>query len=86
MVKTYRKIHNFAELISYFTVRCFDFKSFSIRKMLSRMSEKDREMFFCDLKELDWDEFFHTYGLGTRVYLARDPIDTIPEGLKFYGR
>lgn len=43
------------------------------------MSERDREIFFCNLKELDWDEFFQFYCLGIRRYIIKDSDDTIPE-------
>ncbi|XP_018574204.1 fatty acyl-CoA reductase wat-like [Anoplophora glabripennis] len=86
MMKAYKKIHTFSSLMAYFCVRSFKFHSANVHKMLDGMTKKDRGVFFCDLRELDWDEFFQTYGIGARVYLAKDPLDTIPKGRKFYRR
>ncbi|CAH1962542.1 unnamed protein product [Acanthoscelides obtectus] len=86
MVKAYSKIHKFGEVISYFSIRTFYFKSQNIRKMLEKMTPKDRSIFFCDLKSLNWDEFFKMYGRGVRVHLLQDPMDTVDEARKKWRR
>ncbi|KAJ8916661.1 hypothetical protein NQ315_000306 [Exocentrus adspersus] len=86
LVKTYKKIHSFSSVIAYFCTRCFDFRSANVQLMVGKMSDRDAEVFFCDLKRLDWEDFYVTYVPGARVYLAKDPIDTIEAGKRHYRR
>lgn len=81
-----RKMHVFVEATAYFSVRTFHFKSANIQKMLTRMSTKDKDVFFCDIKKVDWEEYFLTYVPGIRVYLAKDPMETLPEGKRHWRR
>lgn len=41
------------------------------------MSDEDKDIFFCDLKDLNWGEYFKEYIKGIRVYLIGDPIETM---------
>ncbi|XP_018574208.1 fatty acyl-CoA reductase wat-like [Anoplophora glabripennis] len=82
----YKKIHEFSRLLTFFVMKSFEFKSANVRKMLERMSVKDREVFFCDLKQLDWEEFVITYGAGIRVYLVKDPMDTVDKAKRLWRR
>nr|CAH7738800.1 unnamed protein product [Callosobruchus chinensis] len=80
MVKLYSTIQNVIEKLGYFAKKSYLFKSENIGRMLSNMSPRDREIFFCDMRALSWDDFFITYFKGIRVYLFRDPLDTLKEG------
>lgn len=82
MSKAYTKIHKFSAVISYFSTREWVFKSQNVQKLVAKMSDKDRKIFFCDLNDLDWDFFFQSYLRGVRVYLIQDPMDTLPEARK----
>ncbi|KAK9711238.1 Male sterility protein [Popillia japonica] len=50
------------------------------------MSERDQDIFFCDLKRLDWDDYFKDHFLGVRQYILKDPPSTLSEALKKYNR
>lgn len=41
------------------------------------MSKEDKELFFCDLRKIDWDEYFKEYIKGIRLYLLQDPLETL---------
>lgn len=86
LIKAYRKINRFMRVIGYFSTRSFIFKSTNLHEMMARVSKKDKEVFFCDLRELDWDDYFVTYVVGARIHLTKDPVETIPEGKKHYRR
>ncbi|XP_018318580.1 fatty acyl-CoA reductase wat [Agrilus planipennis] len=77
LIKVYKKIHKFCAVISYFSTRSFEFGSKRVRSMIRNMTEQDQKIFFCDLRKLDWDEFFLEYTEGIRVYLIGDPIETL---------
>lgn len=85
-LKLFKKIHKFLSVVSYFTTRSWNFKSYNAQKLCARMSEKDRELFFCNLRDLDWSEFFDHYMLGIRTYLLKDPESTLPAAKVRYNR
>lgn len=41
------------------------------------MTPEDQEIFFCDLKKLNWTEYFTVYLKGIREYLIQDPMTTL---------
>lgn len=86
MLQAYRKIHKFCYVISYFSTREWDLENNNVRSLITDMTEKDREIFFSDLKQLDWDDFYKLYLKGVRVYLMKDPLDTLESARKRWRR
>lgn len=82
----YRKIDKFGEVISYFAMREWNFKNDNVQRLWMKMQPADREMFQFDMAGLDWDAYNYTYIRGARLYLLKDPLDTIPEGKIKYRR
>ncbi|KAK9884343.1 hypothetical protein WA026_005293 [Henosepilachna vigintioctopunctata] len=81
MLKVYKKIHKFIDVLSYFTTRNFEFQSTRVRNLIQKMSSEDQKIFFCDLKELDWNVYFKVYLKGVRVYLLQDDMKTLDDAL-----
>lgn len=79
MFKIYKKIHKFTGVIAYFCTRSWTFKSYNVQKMIAKMSKEDRQLFFCDLKQFNWESYFVLYLKGIRMHLLQDPIDTLAE-------
>lgn len=88
LIKTYKKIYKFSNVISYFATRQWKFESVRVRKLINKMTDKDKEIFQSDMKLLDWEEYFDNYLKGIRVYLLNDPLSTVHEArakaAKFY--
>lgn len=42
------------------------------------MSAEDKEIFFFDIKELNWAEYAQVYAIGVRVFMMKDDIQTLP--------
>ena len=85
-MKTYEKIHKFSGVISYFALKTWTFRSENVRNLITHMSERDREIFYSDLKNLNWDEFHKAYFKGIRVYLIKDPLETLEAAKKKWNR
>lgn len=79
LLKVYKKIHKFMDVLNYFTIQQWQFENNAVKALINKMAAADQKNFFCDIKELDWDTFFSTYIRGIRVYLIKDPMDTLPE-------
>lgn len=77
LVKAYKKIHKFCNVIAYFSTRHWEFRSERVRAICEDMSKEDKELFFCDLRKIDWDEYFKEYIKGIRLYLLQDPLETL---------
>ncbi|KAJ8982210.1 hypothetical protein NQ317_013512 [Molorchus minor] len=86
MMKIYSKIHKFSAVLSYFSVRQWKFGSYNVNKAIDKMTDKDKEIFFSDLRRLNWDEFFQMYLRGVRVYLIQDSMDTLIEARRKWNR
>lgn len=80
-VDGYKRINKFSAVISYFAMREWNFKNDNTQALWKRMSQIDRELFDFDISTLDWDAYCFTFIRGGRVYLLKDPLETIPEGI-----
>ncbi|XP_066153695.1 fatty acyl-CoA reductase wat-like [Euwallacea fornicatus] len=85
LIKGYQKINKFANVIAYFTKNEWKFKNDNVQSLWKRMKKHDKELFDFNIEKLNWDMYFYTYTRGARVYLLKDPLDTIPQGkVKYY--
>ncbi|KAI4478303.1 hypothetical protein M0804_011957 [Polistes exclamans] len=78
-LKIYNKIHKFMDILSHFSTIEWNFTNCRLNRLTNKLSIEDHELFFCNMKELVWDTFFQTYLLGIRIYVLKDPIETIPQ-------
>lgn len=73
-------------VIEYFSMRQWDFQIDNVINLWHRLSDKDKDIFFFDMTQLDWDLFLQQYFRGIRQYLLHDPLDTIPQALVRWNR
>lgn len=72
-------MHKFSDVISYFSLQSWTFRDSSTRSLIKKMSKFDQSLFQFDMSKLDWDKYFQKHVDGIRLYLIKDPIDTLPE-------
>lgn len=80
LVNGYKKIDKFSDVISYFSTREWNFTNHNTQSLWKRLDARDKQMFYFDMASFDWDVYFYSYARGCRVYLLKDPLETIPEG------
>lgn len=80
MVEANKKIDKFSTVISYFALREWDFCNRNTQGLYNRLNPTDRELFEFDISSIDWDAYYYTYLRGCRLYLLKDPMETIPQG------
>lgn len=78
----YRKMHKFSDVISYFSLKSWKFNDNNTRSLVQKLSKLDQTLFSFDLNKLNWDEYFKKHVLGIRMYILKDPLETLPEGKK----
>ncbi|KAK9872040.1 hypothetical protein WA026_015290 [Henosepilachna vigintioctopunctata] len=80
MVKGYKKINKFMDVIGHFSLREWHFTNHNLQKLWKKMDVEDKTLFNFSMENFDWDNYFYFYARGARVYLLKDPLDTIPKG------
>lgn len=80
MVKSYKKIHKYLAVVEYFALRQWNFTNENVTALWGKMGEQDRHLFEFSMATFDWDVYLRTYVRGCRVYLLKDPLDTIAKG------
>lgn len=86
MLKVYKKIHKFSEVLAYFGTRKWHFSNENVQNLFENLSKEDRDLFNFDMRKLNWEEYYKTYGLGVRQYLLHESMSTIEQARKRYFR
>jgi fatty acyl-CoA reductase len=86
LLKIYKKINKFCDVISYFSTRDWKFTNKNVQELWQKLDEDDRKLFDFNIDELDWDKYFYTYVRGIRLYLLKDDLSTIPRAIARYTR
>lgn len=84
MMKAYRKIHKFTDIVSYFTVKHWQFSNLQVQKMWKNLNSKEQELFPFNIADLSWESVVGSMIPGMRMYLLHDPLETLPEARKYY--
>jgi hypothetical protein len=79
MLKVYKKIHRFMEVLNYFTTKEWTFTNDHVHALVDKLDNKDRSIFSMDMRDVVWDTYFQNYMRGIRLYLIKDPIETLPQ-------
>lgn len=78
----YDKIHQSQALLSPYLLKEWYLANDNTQKLLKRMTFKDRELFNFDILKLNWQTYMVSYAKGIRVYLLKDPMSTLSEGIR----
>ncbi|KAK4877842.1 hypothetical protein RN001_010348 [Aquatica leii] len=81
-VKRYKKLEAQLEYLTYFTYNEWTFTNFNTQRLFKDLSVKDQQLFNFDMSAHSWDEYSVPCAIGLRVYLLKDPLETVPQGLK----
>lgn len=46
----------------------------------------DQELFNCDIQKIQWTDYFELYMKGLRLYINKDPDETLPQAKTRYAR
>ncbi|XP_022905308.1 fatty acyl-CoA reductase wat-like [Onthophagus taurus] len=77
--KLYNKVHKFSDVVTYFAISDLKFTNNNVNKLWGKLSEEDQKVFSFNIANLNWIDYLKTYILGIRLYLLKDPIETIPQ-------
>lgn len=74
------------EVIEYFSMRQWDYQLDTINGLWASLSPRDKELFFFDMAQLDWETYMQNYVRGMRQYLIKDPLETVPKAMVRWNR
>lgn len=77
LLQTYFRIQKNFDKIWYFMLGDWRIKSDNLQKLWDRMLPADTEDFYCDLRTLDWQQYFLRYWMGIRIYILNDSQFTV---------
>lgn len=86
LLKVYKKINKFGEVIAYFGLKEWKFKNNNVQQLWKSLTPDDKKLFTFDMKELSWAKFMETHCLGLRMYLVKDDLSTLPQARKRWQR
>lgn len=73
-------------VIAYFSSQEWNFHSDANQALCKKLNTLDRQKFDFDLNNLDWENYMHYHVRGLRLFILKDPMDTIEEGKIHYRR
>lgn len=79
MVRIQEKLRKAIGTITFFTTKEFRFRNDNVLQLYTKMSLQDRETFGFDINGINWREYIETYVLGTRKYILKEDLSTLPE-------
>lgn len=79
LVTMYKKINKFSDVIQYFCTNEWTFTNENIRKLWASMNSCDRQLFFMNIADICWLDYFKSYMKGIRIYLVKDDLGTLSE-------
>uniref|UniRef100_A0A1B6CHA6 Fatty acyl-CoA reductase n=1 Tax=Clastoptera arizonana TaxID=38151 RepID=A0A1B6CHA6_9HEMI len=82
----YRKVYLANKILAYFCTKDYNFSDKNSGKLWSLMNSKDKEIFNFDQNSYTYEEYYRNCVRGGRVYLTKDPMDTVPAATKRYKR
>ena len=60
--------------------RQWQFNSNNLVKLIDVMCEEDRQTFDFDVRQIDWSSYMQAYVLGTRQFILKEDLSTLPAG------
>ncbi|XP_047542490.1 fatty acyl-CoA reductase wat-like [Vanessa atalanta] len=80
--KAYKKIEKFSAVIGYFALREWKFNNDNTQNLFKELCDADKHIFNFNMRTLNWETYFKSYVRGIRLYLLKDPLDTLAQSRK----
>ena len=81
-IKLYQKIHRLFDVLIYFSTNEWIVPNNNIDRIWAELSQKDKEIFYFNLNDLNKEEYYERYIHGLRLYIAHDEDHTIERAIK----
>lgn len=85
-VRLYDRAHRAISCLDFFTTHQWQFVSENPIRLLDYLSDADKETFYFDVRQIDWNEYIETYVLGARRFILKDDMSTLSDARKNLNR
>jgi fatty acyl-CoA reductase len=82
LVDVQKRVSQGLKVLQYYTTRPWIFKNDNFKKLYNEMNDVDKEKFYCDLKQINYEDYILNYILGTRQYILKESPDSLPKARK----
>lgn len=65
--------------LAFFANKQWEFNDRNTRTLWKDLSKADQKIFFFGIKDMSWDYYARACGLGLRLYLLKDDLDTLKD-------
>lgn len=78
VLQLFRQIENNLNRTRRFLRNQPTFEVYNVLAVYDRMTDFDRERRYpCDVRQLNWKQYLFEYALGARLYMMREPFETV---------
>ncbi|CAO1326836.1 unnamed protein product [Diamesa serratosioi] len=77
LLKTYKKIHKFSNVISFFCNNEWTFSNNNIQQLWLKLGSVDQNIFNFNMQSLNWKDYITLYIKGMRVHLFKDELSNV---------
>lgn len=63
--------------MSFFATNQWEFTNDNVLTLWEKLSIVDKDKFFFNITNIDWDSYWLSYVKGMRVFLVKDPMETV---------
>lgn len=85
-VRLYDRAHRAISCLDFFTTHQWQFVSENPIRLLDYLSDVDKETFYFDVRQIDWNVYIETYVLGARRFILKDDMSTLQDARKNLNR
>lgn len=78
MIKIQKRINYGLEVLQYYTTKEWHFTNDYFVSLQHRISERDNQLFYTNMKEMDWSQYIRNYIKGAREYCCKEDPSTLP--------
>ncbi|KAL0281229.1 UNVERIFIED_CONTAM: hypothetical protein PYX00_002280 [Menopon gallinae] len=79
MVRIQKKFSKAIKALQFFTTHEWHFESNNIAKLYSKLSERDKELFNFNIKQVNWRKYMENYILGIKQFILKDDASSLQE-------
>ncbi|KAK9745176.1 Male sterility protein [Popillia japonica] len=73
-----KRMGRFYSVVEDFVKREWDFRNANTQNLWRKINSVDKELFNFDSASFNWNDVFLSYIKGVRMYMLKDPMDTLP--------
>nr|QLI62001.1 fatty acyl-CoA reductase 11 [Streltzoviella insularis] len=84
MVKVQKRISYGLEVLQYYTTKEWYFKNDNYLALRKKITKEDDEIFYTDIKVVDWSMYIRDYIKGAREYCCKEDPSTLPQARKLH--